>query len=95
MRQKKKRVNPYKRKLDFGDDVWTFRTASGGVQIRPPSLDKTYNITMQKLTGWSHEDIQRARKKGITLPQVTPGKIRVWIERIIKCESEGRTWNQN
>jgi len=94
MKQKKIRVNPYKRLLHFGDDTWTFRTASGGAQIRPPSLDKTYNLTMHDLTGWTHDDIQRARKKGIPLPQVTPGKIRTWIERIIRREAAGVPWKR-
>jgi len=47
MREKKKRVNPFKRKIHLPDGEWTYRwkqtsSSIAILQVRPPSLDRTH-----------------------------------------------------
>ena len=74
------------------DGIWTYRIGcknpgcGGGATIRNPDCTITAKFDMSELTGWSWNDLERARWKKTPEPQVKPSDIRSFIDKIKKGE---------
>jgi hypothetical protein len=62
-------------------EIWTWRVVSSGSVIIKDPKRKKYVIPMTEVTGCTWDQIERAHWKGNTNCDVTPRKVKNYIER--------------
>jgi predicted RNA-binding Zn ribbon-like protein len=73
-------------KIHFGSEVWTWTAGKGTVAIRDENRKK-FAVPMTEITGCSWTEIERSRWKQTRWCEVTPAKVRNYIERELRRET--------
>lgn len=78
---KKKRLNPYKKKIHLPSGTWTYRVGDSVVLIRNSELSKTFKVSFSDITGMDHYQIEKGLHKRWF--HVLPSHVRDYINNTI------------